>query len=60
MENHTTWQQKTEMVELLISEIKELQRHIDYHEKHLAEYKIKMQIAEYALRNITQLEYGTV
>lgn len=50
----------SQMKEQLLKDIKDLQWHIDYHEKHLANYKLKMQIAEYALNNLTVSEYGTV
>ena len=40
--------------EQLLKDIKDIQWNIDYHEKKLAEYTIRMQIAEYALRKITK------
>lgn len=46
--------------EQLLKDIKDLHWHIDYHEKHLAEYKLKIQVAEYALKNLTENEYGTI
>ena len=47
-----------QLKEQLLKDIKELQFHIDYHEKHLSEYKLKMQLAEYTLRNLTESEYA--
>jgi hypothetical protein len=44
----------------LIKEIKDINWNIDWHEKKLAEYTVKMQIAEYALRQLTKQEHGTV
>jgi hypothetical protein len=46
--------------EELIKEIKDINWNIDWHEKKLAEYTVKMQIAEYALRQLTKQEHGTV
>ena len=46
--------------EQLLKDIKDIQWNIDYHEKKLAEYTVKMQISEYALRQLTKQEYGTV
>ncbi len=46
--------------EQLSKDIKDIQWNIDFHEKKLAEYTIKMQIAEYALRQLTTQEYGSV
>jgi len=39
--------------EQLLKDIKDLQWNIDYHEKQLAEFKLKMQVAEYALCHLT-------
>jgi hypothetical protein len=49
-----------QLKEQLLKDIKDLSWHIDYHEKALAEFKLKMQIAEYSLRSLTEIEYGTV
>lgn len=46
--------------EQLFKDIKDIQWNIDWHEKKLAEYAIKMQIAEYALKQLTSQEYGSV
>ena len=35
-------------------------RNINWHEKKLAEYTVKMQVSEYALRQLTKQEYGNV
>lgn len=58
MENQTTWQQKTEMIELLLAELKELEWHIKYHENKLSEYSLKKNIAEYAIKKLTEEEYA--
>ena len=39
--------------EQLLKDIKDLQWNIDYHEKQLSEFKLKMQVAEYALCHLT-------
>jgi len=39
--------------EQLLKDIKDLQWNIDYHEKQLSEFKLKMQVAEYALTHLT-------
>lgn len=57
METNT---EEENLKEQLLKDIKDIQWHIDYHEKKLAEYAIKMQIAEYALRQLTTKEYGSV
>ena len=46
--------------EQLLKDIKDIQWNIDWHEKKLAEYTVKMQISEYALRQLTKQEYGNV
>ena len=46
--------------EQLLKDIKDIQWNIDWHEKKLAEYTVKMQISEYALRHLTKQEYGNV
>lgn len=58
MENQTTWQQRTEMVEVLIADIKELDWHIKYHEDKLSEYILKKTISEYSIKKLTEEEYG--
>lgn len=40
--------------EALLNEIKDIQWNIDWHEKKLAEYTIRMQLAEYTLRQLTK------
>lgn len=40
--------------EQLLKDIKDIQWNIDYHEKKLSEYTVKMQIAEYALKQLTK------
>ena len=57
METNT---QEENLKEQLLIDIKDIQWNIDWHEKKLAEYAIKMQIAEYALRQLTTQEYGSV
>ena len=57
METNT---QEENLKEQLLKDIKDIQWNIDWHEKKLAEYAIKMQIAEYALRQLTTQEYGSV
>lgn len=47
-----------QLKEQQLKDIKDLHFHIEYHEKKLAEYKIKMQLAEYTLRNLTESEYA--
>lgn len=39
--------------EQLLKDIKDLQWNIDYHEKQLSEFKLKMQVAEYTLCHLT-------
>lgn len=60
-------QEKTELVvktkndqmkEQLLKDIQDLNYKIDYHQTNLAELKIKMQLAEYTLRNLTDNEYA--
>jgi hypothetical protein len=41
--------------EEVLKDIKDIQWNIDYHEKKLAEYTIRMQLAEYNLRQLTKL-----
>jgi len=44
MENTTITTEKA--IELINTQIKDYQWHIDYHEQKLAEYRLKMQLAE--------------
>ena len=44
--------EKEKMQEQLSKEIKSLDQDINYHESKLSESKIKMQIAEYALKQL--------
>lgn len=47
-----------QLKEQLLKDIKDIHWHIDYHERQLADYKLKMQLAEYTLRNLTDNEYA--
>ena len=40
--------------EQLLKDIKDIQWNIDWHEKKLAEYTVKMHISEYTLRQLTK------
>ena len=48
---------KTEMKLQLAKDIKQLNWDIDYHENKLAESKFKIQIAEYALKQLVSNDY---
>lgn len=46
--------EEEKLKEQLLKDIKDIQLDIDWHEKKLAEYTVKMQISEYALRQLTK------
>ena len=48
------------LIEGLIKEMKDIQWNIDYHAKKCNEYKVKMEIAEYTLRQLNKQENGYV
>lgn len=48
---------KEEIKEHLLKDIQSIDWDISYHEKKLSECKIKMQIAEYALRQLIKEDY---
>lgn len=48
------------LIEEVIKEIKDIQWNIDYHAKKCDEYKVKMELAEYTLRQLTKQEKSHV
>lgn len=44
----------------IIKEMKDIQWNIDWHEKKCNEYKVKMELAEYTLRQLNKQENGHV
>lgn len=48
------------LIEGVIKEIKDIQWNIDYHAKKCDEYKVKMELAEYTLRQLNKQEKSHV
>jgi hypothetical protein len=46
--------EQAELIEQLLKDIKDIQWHIEYHENLLHQHRVKMQIAEYSLKHLTE------